>query len=100
MSEPERLDRPELEKKIHDITSLLVRRVVGEASRKNLRGSVAVQFNTKADTELLDLIDPEQIRKEERQRIADRIEVDMPSITRYKALQYIRDLWHALLEAK
>ena len=29
-------------------------------------------------------------------RIASRIEVDMPSITRYGALQYLRDLWKDL----
>ena len=59
--------------KIHDITSLLTRRVVGEASRKNLRGSVVVEFNKEADTAILALIGPEQIRKEERGRIAKRI---------------------------
>ncbi len=37
---------------------------------------------------------------EERGRIADKIEVDMPTITRYGALQYIRDLWQSLKETE
>ena len=38
------------------------------------------------------------IAKAQRDKIADKIEVDMPSITRYQALQYIRDLWQTLKE--
>lgn len=32
----------------------------------------------------------------ERERIADKIEFDMPSITRYKALEYLRNLCRSL----
>lgn len=48
-------DRPELRKKIQEITFLLARRIVGEASKKNLDGHVIMQFNEKADTKLLAL---------------------------------------------
>jgi len=47
-------------------------------------------FLLKADR-ILDLI-PEAGAVNERIRIANKIEADMPSITRYGALQYVRDL--------
>jgi hypothetical protein len=49
--------------------------------------------------------DEEEIRKEawevgyqKGERIANELEADMPSITRYGALQYIRDLYQSLRE--
>lgn len=40
----------------HEITSLLVRRVVGEASKKTLDGAVVVRFNAQADKDIQALI--------------------------------------------
>ena len=68
----EPLDRPELRIKIHEITSLLARRIVGEASKKNLNGIVVTRFNSEADTELLALFpDIEESKREERERIEE-----------------------------
>ncbi len=44
--------------------------------------------------------DAEEIRKAERGKIAEKIEADMPSITRYGALEYIRILGRVLKEGK
>jgi hypothetical protein len=41
-----------------------------------------------------------EAKREERERIANELEADMPSITRYGALQYIRDLYQTLKEEK
>ena len=86
------MDKIELREKIHRTTSLLARRIVAEASKKSISGDMIVRFNNEADNELLVLTDqhkeqhynpncpqcyenllksgvPEQIRKEERERI-------------------------------
>ena len=43
----------ELLTEIHEITSLLARRVVGEASKKQFNGSMVTKFNREADKDML-----------------------------------------------
>ena len=46
-------NQDELLQEIHKITSYLARRVVGEVSKKNLKGSTVVDFTHEADKEIL-----------------------------------------------
>ncbi len=51
-----KVKRPDREK-IHKITNLLAKRVVGEASKKNFSGLAVTQFNEQADNEIIALFD-------------------------------------------
>jgi len=47
---------PEYREEVHKVTSLLARRVIGEASKKNLSGLKITQFNTEADNQIYEIL--------------------------------------------
>ena len=50
-------DKRLLREQIHNITRLLAKQVVGEASKRLVSGVKIVQFNEEADNKLLELAD-------------------------------------------
>ena len=64
----------------HEITSLLVRRVVGEASKKTLDGAVVVRFNAQADKDIqaliLKAVEGAGLKKEQLSKYIDNLSPD------------------------
>ena len=87
---------------IHEIASLLARRIVAEASKNNIDGAVIVRFNAEADKEIIALI--AEAKKEnteqvdamlvEAKRVGKREERERTEVYKQALIADASDLWN------